>query len=138
AKETIMQDGETLVQTYTYDSLGQIVQMTVSSKDGKELSQFSYTYDHAGNKLTSTETVDGKEIKTEFSYDAENRLLEMKSGDKTITYIYDKKGNRVSSGVGDAKLDYIYDTENRLLAVKDKEGLLFAALYDGDDNRVFT
>ncbi|NJW42065.1 hypothetical protein, partial [Streptococcus suis] len=102
------------------------------------LSQFSYTYDHAGNKLTSTETVDGKEIKTEFSYDAENRLLEMKSGDKTITYIYDKKGNRVSSGVGDAKLDYIYDTENRLLAVKDKEGLLFAALYDGDDNRVFT
>ncbi|NQQ99540.1 hypothetical protein HO839_02330, partial [Streptococcus suis] len=36
------------------------------------------------------------------------------------------------------KLDYIYDTENRLLAVKDKEGLLFAALYDGDDNRVFT
>ncbi|WP_449450412.1 RHS repeat-associated core domain-containing protein, partial [Streptococcus suis] len=138
AKETITQDGETLVQTYTYDSLGQIVQMTVSSKDGKELSTFSYTYDHAGNKLTSTETVDGKESKTEFSYDVENRLLEMKSGDKTITYTYDKNGNRVSSGAGDAKLDYIYDTENRLLAVKDKEGLLFAALYDGDDNRVFT
>ncbi|HEM5005044.1 TPA: hypothetical protein U1181_000421 [Streptococcus suis] len=96
------------------------------------------TYDHAGNKLTSTETVDGKESKTEFSYDAENRLLEMKSGDKTITYTYDKNGNRISSGAGDAKLDYIYDTENRLLAVKDKEGLLFAALYDGDDNRVFT
>nr|WP_282183033.1 RHS repeat-associated core domain-containing protein [Streptococcus suis] len=112
--------------------------MTVSSKDGKELSTFSYTYDHAGNKLTSTETVDGKESKTEFSYDAENRLLEMKSGDKTITYTYDKNGNRVSTGAGDAKLDYIYDTENRLLAVKDKEGLLFAALYDGDDNRVFT
>ncbi|HFI0100284.1 TPA: RHS repeat-associated core domain-containing protein [Streptococcus suis] len=82
--------------------------------------------------------MDGKESKTEFSYDAENRLLEMKSGDKTITYTYDKNGNRTSSGTGDAKLDYIYDTENRLLAVKDKEGLLFAALYDGDDNRVFT
>ncbi|MCO8213951.1 RHS repeat-associated core domain-containing protein [Streptococcus suis] len=82
--------------------------------------------------------MDGKESKTEFSYDAENRLLEMKSGDKTITYIYDKNGNRTSSGTDDAKLDYIYGTENRLLAVKDKEGLLFAALYDGDDNRVFT
>ncbi|WP_032497708.1 hypothetical protein, partial [Streptococcus suis] len=82
--------------------------------------------------------MDGKESKIEFNYDAENRLLEMKSGDKTITYTYDKNGNRVSSGAGDAKLDYIYDTENRLLAVKDKEGLLFAALYDGDDNRVFT
>ncbi|NQP32800.1 RHS repeat protein [Streptococcus suis] len=55
--------------------------------------------------------MDGKESKTEFSYDAENRLLEMKSGDKTITYTYDKNGNRTSSGAGDAKLDYIYDTE---------------------------
>ncbi|WP_300785382.1 RHS repeat-associated core domain-containing protein [Streptococcus sp. 19428wC2_LYSM12] len=51
---------------------------------------------------------------------------------------YDKNGNRISSKKKDEKLDYLYDTENRLLAVKDKDGLLMAALYDGDDNRVFT
>ncbi|MDQ8767975.1 RHS repeat domain-containing protein, partial [Streptococcus ruminantium] len=80
----------------------------------------------------------GKSTRTSYTYDANNRLLEMKTGDKTTTYQYDKNGNRTASGEGDAKLNYIYDTENRLLAVKDKEGLLFAALYDGDHNRVFT
>lgn len=91
---------------YAYNEEGELT--GVRQGDG---SLITYTYDHAGNKLTSTETVDGKESKTEFSYDAENRLLEMKSGDKTITYTYDKNGNRVSLGEGDVKLDYIYDTE---------------------------
>ncbi|HFU4352194.1 TPA: hypothetical protein ACGO87_001975, partial [Streptococcus suis] len=62
----------------------------------------------------------------------------MENKDGITTYTYDKNGNRTASKKNDEKLDYIYDTENRLLAVKDKEGLLMAALYDGDDNRVFT
>ena len=41
--------------------------MTVSDASGKELSKLSYTYDLAGNKLTSTETVDGKESQTHFT-----------------------------------------------------------------------
>ncbi len=112
--------------------------MTISDKDGKELASFSYTYDLAGNRLTSTELRDGKETKSEFSYDVNNRLTQVKTGDKVLTYAYDQNGNRIQSTGKDESLDYIYDTENRLLAVKDKEGMLFAALYDGDDNRVFT
>ena len=138
AKETIKQDGETLVHTYTYDTLGQVENMTVSDASGKELSKLSYTYDLAGNKLTSTETVDGKESQTRFTYDDHNRLTKLESPDGTITYTYDKNGNRIASEKNSEKLDYIYDTENRLLAIKDKKGLLMAALYDGDDNRVFT
>ena len=138
AKETIKQDGETLVHTYTYDTLGQVENMTVSDGAGKELSKFSYTYDLAGNKLTSTETVDGKESQTRFTYDDHNRLTKLEGPDGTITYTYDKNGNRIASEKNSEKLDYIYDTENRLLAIKDKKGLLMAALYDGDDNRVFT
>ena len=138
AKETIKQDGETLVHTYTYDTLGQVENMTVSDGAGKELSKLSYTYDLAGNKLTSTETVDGKENQTRFTYDDHNRLTKLESPDGTITYTYDKNGNRIASEKNSEKLDYIYDTENRLLAIKDKKGLLMAALYDGDDNRVFT
>ncbi|ONK25447.1 hypothetical protein BVE85_09925 [Streptococcus azizii] len=65
-------------------------------------------------------------------------MTQLETKDCTTTYTYDKNGNRISSQKNDEKLDYIYDTENRLLAVKDKAGLLFAALYDGDDNRVFT
>ena len=138
AKETIKQDGETLVHTYTYDTLGQVENMTVSDGAGKELSKLSYTYDLAGNKLTSTETVDGKESQTRFTYDDHNRLTKLEGPDGTITYTYDKNGNRIASEKNSEKLDYIYDTENRLLAIKDKKGLLMAALYDGDDNRVFT
>ena len=138
SKETIKQDGETLVHTYTYDTLGQVENMTVSDASGKELSKLSYTYDLAGNKLTSTETVDGKESQTRFTYDDHNRLTKLEGPDGTITYTYDKNGNRIASEKNSEKLDYIYDTENRLLAIKDKKGLLMAALYDGDDNRVFT
>ncbi|KXU03527.1 hypothetical protein SORDD24_01704 [Streptococcus oralis] len=138
AKETIKQDGETLVHTYTYDTLGQVENMTVSDGAGKELSKLSYTYDLAGNKLTSTETVDGKENQTRFTYDDHNRLTKLEGPDGTITYTYDKNGNRIASEKNSEKIDYIYDTENRLLAIKDKKGLLMAALYDGDDNRVFT
>ena len=112
--------------------------MTVSDGAGKELSKLSYTYDLAGNKLTSTETVDGKESQTRFTYDDHNRLTKLEGPDGTITYTYDKNGNRIASEKNSEKLDYIYDTENRLLAIKDKKGLLMAALYDGDDNRVFT
>ena len=112
--------------------------MTVSDGAGKELSKLSYTYDLAGNKLTSTETVDGKENQTHFTYDDHNRLTKLEGPDGTITYTYDKNGNRIASEKNSEKLDYIYDTENRLLAIKDKKGLLMAALYDGDDNRVFT
>lgn len=138
AKETIKQDGETLVHTYTYDTLGQVENMTVSDASGKELSKLSYTYDLAGNKLTSTETIDCKESQTRFTYDDHNRLTKLEGPDGTITYTYDKNGNRIASEKNSEKLDYIYDTENRLLAIKDKKGLLMAALYDGDDNRVFT
>jgi len=112
--------------------------MTVSDGAGEELSKLSYTYDLAGNKLTSTETVDGKESQTRFTYDDHNRLTKLEGPDGTITYTYDKNGNRIASEKNSEKLDYIYDTENRLLAIKDKKGLLMAALYDGDDNRVFT
>ena len=135
AKETIKQDGETLVHTYTYDTLGQVENMIVSDASGKELSKLSYTYDLAGNKLTSTETVDGKESQTRFTYDDHNHLTKLEGPDGTITYTYDKNGNRIASEKNSEKLDYIYDTE---IAIKDKKGLLMAALYDGDDNRVFT
>nr|WP_231593346.1 RHS repeat-associated core domain-containing protein [Enterococcus faecalis] len=62
----------------------------------------------------------------------------MKNDQETITYEYDENGNRLKQSGTDETLDYIYDTENRLLAVKDNQGLLLAALYDGENNRVFT
>ena len=78
--------------------------MTVSDGAGKELSKLSYTYDLAGNKLTSTETVDGKESQTRFTYDDHNRLTKLEGPDGTITYTYDKNGNRIASEKNSEKL----------------------------------
>ena len=56
----------------------------------------------------------------------------------TTEYAYDANGNLVRELRPDEKiLTYEYDTENRLRAVKENGRLLQAALYDGDDNRVF-
>ncbi|WP_227260646.1 hypothetical protein [Enterococcus durans] len=78
----ITQESKTVVQTYEWYSLGQVNQMTVSDKNKKnELASYAYSYDLAGNKLTSTETIDGKEQTTGFTYDDNNRLLSMKNDD---------------------------------------------------------
>ena len=139
SEEVITQAGETVVQTYAYDSLGQITEMTVYDKAKKQaLSRFSYGYDQAGNKISSTWQAGDKKENTDLTYDDNNRLISQTKAGKTITYRYDKNGNRIKQNDGDSTLDYIYDTENRLLAVKDKAGLLQASLYDGDSNRVFT
>ena len=54
-------------------------------------------------------------------------------------YLYDQNGNRIRElKNGEEARSYAYDTENRLIAVRDRKGLLMAALYDGDGSRVFT
>ena len=54
-------------------------------------------------------------------------------------YLYDQNGNRIRElKNGEEDRSYAYDTENRLIAVRDRKGLLMAALYDGDGSRVFT
>ncbi|WP_228064145.1 RHS repeat-associated core domain-containing protein [Streptococcus acidominimus] len=109
--------------------------MTVSDKAGKELSKLTYTYDLAGNKLTSVAEVDGKTEQTTFSYDDNNRLTKLENKDGATTYTYDQNGNRISSKKNDEKLDYIYDTENRLLAVKDKEGKYTYQLFKREEKK---
>ncbi|HCN47918.1 MAG TPA: hypothetical protein DIT10_02265 [Chryseobacterium sp.] len=139
SEERITQDGETLVQKYVYDSLGQLTQMTIYDQTKKhEKADYQYTYDQAGNKLTSTARVGDQKTVTNMTYDANNRLVSQSNAGKTTTFSYDQNGNRIKKSGEDSELTYVYDTENRLLAVKDKAGLLQAALYDGDSNRVFT
>lgn len=86
SEEAIIQEGKTVVQKYEYDSLGQVTQMTVLDKNKKnELASYAYSYDLAGNKLTSTETINGKEQTTDFTYDDNNRLLSMKMTIKPLS-----------------------------------------------------
>ena len=82
-------DRNNAVKTIT-DALGQVTQNT---------------YNVAGNKLISSETIDGKESQPRFTYDDHNRLTKLEGPDGTITYTYDKNGNCIASEKNSEKLD---------------------------------
>lgn len=60
-------------------------------------------------------------------------------GDKGVRYQYDEDGNliRMVRNSYEDPVEYEYNAENRLAVVKRGGVPLMAALYDGDQNRVF-
>ena len=89
----------------------------------------------------------GKEtLRVEYTYDEGGRLLKKQdSRNGTTIYEYDNAGNLTArwgegtgqSGDAGTEYHYLYDNAGRLSAVTDKDTLLMAALYDGNDNRTF-
>ncbi len=145
-KETARQDGETVTNSYAYDGRMQLVS-AAAVHPGYTL-KTEYTYDNAGNRITE------KVSKTQWgstsvitdlinTYDANNRLIKQtnnaSSWSRSITYQYDENGNMIRKDPPNSSYTtYEYDSENRLTAVHDGGALLFAALYDGNGDRVFT
>ena len=142
--ESIKTKEETKVSNYGYDAAGQLSEIVMKDSEDKVIQRVTYAYDGAGNKIEvrqSTENAleQATETITKNTYNAANRLVSSEQDGKETTYIYDANGNRVRELNADEKTHtYTYDTENRLIAVRDEKGLLMAALYDGDSNRMFT
>ena len=139
---------------YFYDGKSQLIESHVKTP-GEAEAVTTYVYDPAGNRL-EMETVKGSETLTvTYRYDEAGRLVEENDSQSGITtYTYDKAGNLVETvtngadgsnaqtdahtGTGPVERHYIYDASDRLTAVTDKDTVLLAALYDGNDNRIFT
>jgi RHS repeat-associated protein len=139
--ETVRDDTGTETHLYGYDDAGQLSYEKTTDQGGKTVEETTYSYDNAGNRTSVTKSAANlaeKLLTQTFTYDAANRLQSAKSDDGETKYIYDADGNRIRELSPDEKeTKYIYDTENRLVAVRDKKGILMAALYDGDSNRMF-
>ncbi len=126
---------------YFYNSRGEVEEAAAT---GAHKENVRYSYDKAGNKVRITQSEENakKKLRTviENRYNALNQLEKSKDSKAgTTEYEYDKDGNLIRELTPDEKvLEYEYDTENRLRAIKENGSLLQAALYDGDDNRVFT
>ncbi len=95
--------------TYAYDAVGQLTSLVNRAADNSILSQFDYTYDALGRRLTMT-TLEGT---TTYGYDAKGQLTSLGlPGGRMITYQYDGAGNRIA--VNDSGGDTTNYTTNNM------------------------
>jgi RHS repeat-associated protein len=124
-------------QTYTYNSLGQVVTNGTASisydkadnltrmGDGSRLTYdaagrvkiltkpasavTNYTYDAPGNRISASGGTSAA-----YSYDQDNRLTQYISGATTVLYTYNGDGLRQSKAVGPTTEQFVYDTSEDL------------------------
>lgn len=100
--------------TYEYDALSRLTQVCLNGKVME-----AYSYDDAGNRLTS-------HIDSDWTYGSNNRLL----GYGNTEYRYDESGNTARMDRNGLIQNYIYDSENRLIQVNDGNRPLVKYAYD--------
>ena len=143
---TILPDGARL--TATLDALDR-----KSSETNALGHQTRFAYDAVGNLVRVVDALGGV---TEYSYNANDQLLEATTAGETTAYSYDANGNQIQSWSAAGLLFYDYDAENRLTGVRgedwsmdlemdvDVDGMRHAKTVDGvrqdflvDPNRAF-
>ena len=131
-------------RTYEYDDNWELTRCTEKAEGGKK-TVHNYTYDKIGNRTSYEKIEDGvSKAKCNYKYNDSNQLIKRTNakiwGDPGTTYSYDKDGNLIQECDKTNSADpvtYEYTAENRLAVVKQGGTVLMAAMYDGDNNRVF-
>lgn len=131
-------------RTYEYDDNWELTRCTEKVEGGKK-TVHNYTYDKIGNRTSYEKIEDGvSKAKYNYKYNDSNQLIKRTNakiwGDPGTTYSYDKDGNLIQKCDKTNSADpvtYEYTAENRLAVVKQGGTVLMAAMYDGDNNRVF-
>ncbi len=128
------------VVNYTYDSIYRLTNETISGANNPILNgSVSYTYDQVGNRLSRTSTlaaipsqqnvtVDNNDRLTSdnydnngstigadgrtYTYDFENRIIEVTGNNLSISIKYDGDGNRVEKTVNGVTTKYLVDDNN--------------------------
>ena len=84
-------DANGFVTSYSYDALNRMTDSLIKNSAGVQTSDFAYTYDGAGNRLTAN--VNNGSITT-YSYNSANELLKrVQPGNIVTNYAYDGAGN---------------------------------------------
>ena len=131
-------------RTYEYDDNWELTRCTEKVEGGKK-TVHNYTYDKIGNRTSYEKIEDGvSKANYNYKYNDSNQLIKRTNakiwGDPGTTYSYDKDGNLIQKCDKTNSADpvtYEYTAENRLAVVKQGGTVLMAAMYDGDNNRVF-
>ena len=92
---------------YTYDNTYQLTQAT---HPNMSLEQFGY--DAVGNRLSSEGQAPSVGRSTDYTYDFENRLIEIDYSGMAAQYKYDPFGRRIEKNVNNTITRYVYDGPN--------------------------
>lgn len=118
---------------YSYDSLGELVSETRPATSTAPSGQTtSYTYDPAGNQLTSQ---DPNTITTTNTYTPLNQLATVTysaSSAHSVNYGYDANGNRTSMSDASGNSTYSYDPFNELTSSQNGAGQALSYTYNDD------
>jgi YD repeat-containing protein len=88
---TNWQNGTTYQRQYSYSKLNRLTDAKVFNSNNVKVEDYSYTYDAAGNRLTSAVLSTG--ISDSYTYNAANELTTKTQESTTTTYSYDGNGN---------------------------------------------
>jgi RHS repeat-associated protein len=102
--------------SYSYDSLNRLLHLG-AVKGAGVITDFVYTYDAAGNRLSKAQT----DYTEDYTYDALYRLTGVDrtgaaSGPKLWRYAYDAVGNRLTGQTDSTVVTSTYNERNQLLA----------------------
>ena len=139
----IEQDGRRV--DYTYDDLNRLSREAITDAVFGDRT-FDYTYDAVGNRLSRNDSATGL---TEYTYDANDRLLTETLAGALTEYTYDNNGNTLSRVSTTDQVFNTWDSENRLIAADvtdasgtrhldyqyDANGIRVAAAIDGQETR---
>ena len=133
-----LKNGAQAVQKiYTYDSFDRVKEMTYTDLEtGKVMESYRYSYDKNSNITEKTEVNNyPKEEKDKvnetkaYTYDALGRLTKTVTTDhknddrtKTVTYTYDKAGNRTKEDDGTTQTAYTYNGLDQLQTATKEKG----------------
>jgi RHS repeat-associated protein/uncharacterized repeat protein (TIGR02059 family) len=118
---------------YSYDSLGELVSETRPPTTAAPSGQTtSYTYDPAGNELSSQ---DPNGVTTTNTYTPLNQLATVGysgSSAHSVSYGYDASGNRLSMSDASGSSSYVYDPFNELTSSQNGAGQTLTYSYNAD------
>ena len=123
----------TRISDFSYDDESRLVTSSIDVQ-GTLLGSDSetFTLDAVGNRTAHNKVLG------DWTYDANNRLIEKGMLLDKVNYEYDASGNLTRKTKGSAVTEYSYDTQNRLVQVSDGSGDLIARYgYDMFDRRIW-
>ena len=136
-RDLLNSSDQAVKKVYTYDSLDRVKEMTYTDLEtGKVMESYRYSYDKNSNITEKTEVNNyPKEEKDKvnetkaYTYDALGRLTKTVTTDhknddktKTVTYTYDKAGNRTTEDDGTTQTAYTYNGLDQLQTATKEKG----------------